>query len=311
MRFSFVLTSLALLCYAELFPKKNGSHTYKVGQELEWRLAHYYQQRELSINQGIQESDRLVALYTFGIDFGLGKQMEQIHQDFQLQHLMTPSGLQVTPLVFLASKLLPRTWLAALLLIAYFLSLLFWQNTEFVALQRMLLFHSIQIFYVKKTNSHLTPVAFTLTFIVDFFFGTHSLSPYSFWLSFTFLGLIHIYRPASLLTGFLIVQLIVAMVFGDKFSIFHALIGQFFTLLSVGIFFAGMIQYFCHVEEILLPLCKGYYDLLIFIHEILPQELIFYPDLSSLITLMIIFCGRVKRSFLALLIFVPNYVNIL
>ena len=231
---------------------------------------------------------KLLGIYVLGIDMGLNQKIKQIHQDFGMKHLFTPSGLQVTPLVFLFAKILPKKLLSYLLLMFYGLSLYFWKNSEFAALQRMLLFHGLNLFSLRRMVIP-TEIAFLCTFLIDFFKGTYELSPMSYWLSFIFLGTIYLVKPKFLLYHFIVLQAFISIIFDQRFSFIHQIIGSFFSLLSVPIFFLSLPVFIYantfYYHQLVLPLVEGFYISLNIFSQWIPDPFFFRPTFDLVILL--------------------------
>ncbi|MDH4468322.1 MAG: hypothetical protein QE271_09700 [Bacteriovoracaceae bacterium] len=281
----------------------NESSNDRISGSIEQHTAHTFYKLASDENQALSTPTKLLGIYVLGIDLGLGRKIKQIHQDFGMKHLFTPSGLQVTPLVYLFTKILPKKFLSYMLLIFYWLSILFWKNSEFAALQRMLLFHGLNLFSWKNLKTP-TEIAFLVTFLIDFFKGTYDLSPMSYWLSFIFLGTIYLVRPKFLFYHFIVLQSFISILFDQRFSFLHQIMGSIFSLLSVPLFFISLPIFLYantfYYQYIVHPLIDGFYISLNIFSNWIPVNFFFRPSLD--LVLLLFFLPRMKINFVNLLI---------
>jgi hypothetical protein len=174
----------------------------------------------------------LINAYLTGQKNGLSKTLKKIHQDLNLQHLMTPSGLHLASLLVILGFFFknPKAQFAFLLI----LGILVWPYYGLDSFKRMILFG---LFRKNPLRPLSLKSSFFLTFAFAFALGQYLRNPLSFCLSFIFIGAL-IYTKNRLSTfitlGFL--QIIIANWFENSFSPMGILIGLCLSLLSPIIF---------------------------------------------------------------------------
>ena len=139
----------------------------------------------------------LAKAYFLGDKSELKNKTKKAHQNLNIQHLMTPSGLHLSALLFLLGFFTKRSsvffgGLLVLLLLTYPLD-------GFSSLKRMIIFGLLKHNPIRKIE---TNHCFWLTFLLAFLLGMYFNNPLSFSLSFLFLG-------ALLSTGFRLHSLLI------------------------------------------------------------------------------------------------------
>ena len=174
-------------------------------------------------NLKLRNKTSLAKSYLFGMKKGLPRKIKKAHKKLHLLHLMTPSGLHLGIGMIIFKKYIKKQIIIKLFLVLMtFLSIIL---GDFFALRRMAIFGI--------TNN------FILTFVIDFFLGGWSASPFSYALSFLFLGLILINKDRAnkyLAKDFFIAQILIATFFEQKVYPIGFIIGFFFTPLISAIF---------------------------------------------------------------------------
>lgn len=171
----------------------------------------------------LRNKSSLAKSYLFGMKKGLPKEIKKAHKKLHLLHLMTPSGLHLGVAMIIFKKYIKRKiFINIFLILITFISIYL---GDFFALRRMAIFGI--------TNN------FILTFLIDFFLGGWSASPFSYSLSFLFLGLILINKDRAkkyLARDFFIAQLLITLFFEQKVYPIGFILGFFLTPLISAIF---------------------------------------------------------------------------
>lgn len=164
---------------------------------------------------------------------GVSQKTKSFFNEFNLIHLMTPSGLHFSSLIFLLAylrrkfknRLLFYTETTLCLLIYFFLP-------GYLSLRRVAFLRSLFLlnneFKFKLPKEHL----FLVFFILDFFFGTFKESTLSFAYSILFLAIIFLTKRISffkLIPLFFIGQLVISAPVDKAINISTLLISPFIT----------------------------------------------------------------------------------
>jgi hypothetical protein len=201
-----------------------------------------------------------------------------VYLELGLIHLFSLSGLHLhffnAPFRLLASlghrlMLLRHPWI--ILQIVYGLFLMpFWQ---FPSMRRVLYFCIINNFLTHLTRLPAPKnLAFIAAFILDYLLGSFTTNPYSFTLSFLFLGLlVHHQNKMELILGFLSAYFLLNHVIGQNINYLGFTIGQFFTWMFGPFFLVAMANLLSQKMLILDWLSEGTSSLLSVTHSLLGQ----------------------------------------
>ncbi len=174
----------------------------------------------------------LINAYLFGSKKGVSRDLLKVHQAFNLQHLMTPSGLHLGSLLIIISLFTRRKGLLFSFLIV--IGGLVFPYTGVDSLKRMVVFG---IFRKNPWIDLSLERSFILTFLLTFIAGQYLENPLSFCLSFIFLGVLLTTRnKASLFILLFVLQALLSAWFNREFSPLGSIYGLIISLLSPMVF---------------------------------------------------------------------------
>jgi competence protein ComEC len=238
-----------------------------------------------TMNYSLKTSKSNIAKsYLLGQKKGLSRKIKKAHHKLHLLHLMTPSGLHLSVALLIFKKYFKKKIILQLLLLLISIMTLF--MGDYNALRRMAIFGLTKNFIV--------------TFIIDFFLGGWHQSPFSFALSFLFLGLILINKnnPKKILArDFFIAQILIAYFFQQQVYPIGFFIGFFLTPIISSLFplylidflFPGIspiskiteaiLLFFCHFTfEGVSPFIALFFLSLFYIPYFLPFCFLLWPE---------------------------------
>lgn len=245
-------------------------------------LAEFMPAKEVTYS--IHQKTSLAKSYLLGQKKGLDRKLKKAHHKLHLLHLMTPSGLHLSMGLYFFKKFIKRKIVIQCLLLAMIVLTTF--LGDYFALRRM-------AFYGLTKN-------FMGTFLIDLFLGGFHASPFSYALSFLFIGIILINRDRpkkKLARDFVLAQIIIALFFEQKVYPLGFLIGFFLTpIISFG--------FPLFLLDFLLPKMNP-------ISNITATMIIFFskfagPALSPLPALFIISLCQLPYGFLFLMVAWPS-----
>lgn len=190
------------------------------------------QERTQKTRLGPLSETPLINAYLTGNKSGLSSKLQKVHQDLNLQHLMTPSGLHLSSLILVLGFFIKGRSIKIGLLIL--LGLTSFPYAGIDSFKRMILFSVLRM---NPLFSISTKKSFFMTFLISFLLGQYFENPLSFCLSFIFIGAL-IYSKNRIMTFLCLglIQIILAQWFNKSFSFEGIALGFFFSLLSPIIF---------------------------------------------------------------------------
>ncbi len=213
----------------------------------------------------------LVNSYLTGQKRGLTKDLKTIHQELNLQHLMTPSGLHLASLLLILGLFFKGQKIQFSFLLV--LGALVWPYTGLDSFKRMILFGLLR----KNPLKPLTlKTSFILTFVLAFITGQYFKNPLSFSLSFIFIGALILSRNrlyTFILLGF--IQIIIGNWFESTTSPMGIILGLTISMISPIVFPLFILESIFPA----LPFSFLWEGLLKFMHQLLliKVELLFLP----------------------------------
>jgi len=176
--------------------------------------------------------------YFTGHKKGLKRKIIQTHRSLGLMHLMTPSGLHLSSLFLLLSPLIKKSGAKSLLSLLFYICLFSFPHLS--SLRRMSLYSCLKTnTFIKLNSLH----SFLITFTFSFLTGDYWQRPFSFCLSFLFLGAILFARHRKeAFLSFLMIHLLVNLIFEQVFSPLGFIYGLIVTLGSPVIFLGLIID---------------------------------------------------------------------
>ena len=203
---------------------------------------------------------------------GIDKKIRKSFQSLQIMHLMTPSGLHFSTILFLLvllrkklnSKILLYSELLLCLIIYFFLP-------GYYSFRRVALLRALFIINKQSTNYN-NKIIFSIFLCFDIFWGTYSENPMSFFYSSLFLGIIFLSNHKSIYQislFFFIAQCFTAFAMEQHTNLMNIIFSPFMTylfmgvypLISINILFLDFVNYSQWIVE-------GYCELVIFLESI-------------------------------------------
>lgn len=133
-----------------------------------------------------KDLSRLTRAYVLGIRRGVKREWKDWHTNLGLQHILTPSGIHLSSILFLT---LPLKKLKKYVFLKFLFSvsslIIYFYVPGFFALKRIIIFRTLRYW---KFNNHSIITTFFLTFLIDYIFGGYEKNSLSFCYSFLFFG---------------------------------------------------------------------------------------------------------------------------
>ena len=203
----------------------------------------------LQVTSSNPTGSTLARAFVLGQKKDLDKQQYGVYLELGLVHLFTLSGLhlrffkapfQLISTLFSRLMIMKNSWI--ILQLAYVVFLLpFWNFSS----MRRILFFCLTYNFLKAMQINKSPNtwAFVTAFLLDFLLGSYLKNPYSFTLSFLFLGiLVHgkdkLETTLALLGGYFLIN----QTLGQDINYFGFAIGQVVTYFFSPIFFFAIIN---------------------------------------------------------------------
>ncbi len=218
-------------------------------------------QYRLKLNEALrqnkpQDEIEIILGYAFGDYRFMTKELKEIHNKFNLNHLFTPSAFHFSCLInFLKPLLSSFPFLETAVVIILSLFFLVWSPfAECFALQRICYLKIISEFLVKANKVVPQSILFFAIFFLDLIFGSFYKSPLSFVYSFLFYGTVLLLSKNKwyeLLLGIFLGQWFLTSLSHKSFFPINTILGFALTAI-IGIFLPLiMASFFCKINFLL------------------------------------------------------------
>ncbi|WP_157680545.1 ComEC/Rec2 family competence protein [Bacteriovorax sp. Seq25_V] len=279
---SIFLFSIFLLLLSPLNYNKKNQKTYSLKLSLK---------KEKFKSFSSKDRAHLYQSFVLGNKYGLSPEKKDKLKVMGLYHLMTPSGLHYSCLLFLLIFLKRKynnrylSYLEILIGVAIHTFL-----PGFYAFKRVALLRSLKVsndIFLDRKFSRLEILLCFLCF--DILFGTFRFSNVSFLMSILFIGIFYLRGSSKFFIVFnlFIGQIIMAYIFGNEVSILNLILSPFYTmifsflypLLCFNIFFLDIINYSEYILLFLEKLLEASY----FLSKVTPYFQVTLPFVISAI----------------------------
>ncbi len=188
-----------------------------------------HKSNKLHLNKKCNTSDcKLQKAFITGNKKGLNRGIKKAYKRLHLNHLFTPSGVHLMPILFLLKIYLKPL---ALCIITLGLFFIFQSTNALFSLERITIIKFYYQFskFIKLKISN--PAIYFTSFITSFLIGNFSKSPLSFCYSYLFLGSIFSSRKFfEVIKLFYFSNIFISFIDCQEINIFSPLFGNFLTL---------------------------------------------------------------------------------